>query len=132
MYTYTNQLCLVQNFPLLYIGIVFSCKKCTILYYTGKTFILLVWLLPSLCSGIKLQTRKINFFFPGYTIYYCEREVWCPSKATVTTTWVKLMFFPCHIRFFFTCGSEYEFFAPHRAIKSTLWPSSRKIIFLIS
>ena len=25
-------------------------------------FILLVWLLPSLCSGIKLHTRKINFF----------------------------------------------------------------------
>ena len=30
---------------------------------TGKTFILLVWLLPLLCSGIKLHTRKINFFF---------------------------------------------------------------------
>ena len=28
----------------------------------GKTFILVVWLLPSLCSGIKLHTRKINFF----------------------------------------------------------------------
>ena len=28
----------------------------------GKTLILLVSLLPSLCSGIKLHTRKINFF----------------------------------------------------------------------
>ena len=37
----------------------------------GKTFILLVWLLPSLCSGIKLHTRKINFFFPSCTMYYC-------------------------------------------------------------
>ena len=37
----------------------------------GKTFILLVWLLPSLCSGIKLLTRKINFFFPSCTMYYC-------------------------------------------------------------
>ena len=36
---------------------------------TGKTFILLVSL-PSLCSGIKLHTRKINFFFPSCTIYY--------------------------------------------------------------
>ena len=38
---------------------------------TGKTFILLVWFLPSLCSGIKLHTRKINFFFPSCTMYYC-------------------------------------------------------------
>ena len=37
---------------------------------TGKTFILLVLLLPSLCSGIKLHTRKINFFFPSCTMYY--------------------------------------------------------------
>ena len=37
---------------------------------TGKTFILLVWLLPSLCSGIKLHTRKINFFFPSCTMHY--------------------------------------------------------------
>ena len=29
---------------------------------TGKTFILLEWLLPSLCLGIKLHTRKIIFF----------------------------------------------------------------------
>ena len=42
-----------------------------IVYNTGKTFILLVWLLPSLCSGIKLYTRKINFFFPSCTMYYC-------------------------------------------------------------
>ena len=38
---------------------------------TGKTFILFVWLLPSFCSGIKLHTRKINFFFPSCTLYYC-------------------------------------------------------------
>ena len=38
----------------------YSRKK--IMCNTGKTFILLVWLLPSLCSGIKLHTRKIIFF----------------------------------------------------------------------
>ena len=35
-----------------------------------KKLILLVWLLPSLCTEIKLLTRKINFFFPSCTIYY--------------------------------------------------------------
>ena len=41
---------------------------------TGKTFILLAWLLPSLCSGIKLYTRKINFFFlvAQYTIFLSQ------------------------------------------------------------
>ena len=39
---------------------------------TGKTFIFLVWLLPSLCSGIKLHTRTINFFSPSCTIYYLQ------------------------------------------------------------
>ena len=38
----------------------YSRKK--IVCNTGKTFILLVWLLPSLCSGIILHTRKIIFF----------------------------------------------------------------------
>ena len=33
-----------------------------IVYDTGKTFILFLWLLPSLCSGIKLHNRNINFF----------------------------------------------------------------------
>ena len=28
----------------------------------GKTSILLVWLLPLLCSGIRIHTREINFF----------------------------------------------------------------------
>ena len=89
---------------------------------TGKTFILLVRLLASLYSGIKLHTRKTNFCFPCCTIYYfllagykvdfiaaCganksifwlgkknlffECEVWCPSKARVSATRVKLMFF---------------------------------------
>ena len=46
----------------------YSRKK--IVCNTGKTFILLVWLLSSLCSGIKLHTRKINFFFPSCTMYY--------------------------------------------------------------
>ena len=46
----------------------YSRKK--IVCNTGKTSILLVWLLPSLCSGIKLHTRKINFFFPSCTMYY--------------------------------------------------------------
>ena len=46
----------------------YSRKK--IVCNTGKTFILFVWLLPSLCSGIKLHTRKINDFFPSCTMYY--------------------------------------------------------------
>ena len=46
----------------------YSRKK--IVCNAGKTFILLVWLLPSLCSGIKIHTRKINFFCPSCTIYY--------------------------------------------------------------
>ena len=37
---------------------------------TEKTLILFVWLLTSLYSGIKLYTRKINFFLPSCTIYY--------------------------------------------------------------
>ena len=41
---------------------------------TGKTFILLVWLLTSLCSGIKLHTRKINFFFPSCTMHYSRTK----------------------------------------------------------
>ena len=43
---------------------------------TGKTFILLVWLLPSLCSGIKLHIRKINFFslVAQYTISIVSYE----------------------------------------------------------
>ena len=35
----------------------------------GKTFILLVSVLPSFGSGIKFHTRKI-IFFPSCTIYY--------------------------------------------------------------
>ena len=53
---------------------------------TRKTFILLVWLLPSLCSGIKLHTRKINFFFPSCTMYYfitSARAKFCNSLVTV-------------------------------------------------
>ena len=45
----------------------YSRKK--IVCNTEKTFILLVWLLSSLFSGIKLHTRKINFFFPSCTMY---------------------------------------------------------------
>ena len=45
---------------------------------TRKKFILLVWLLPSLCSGIKLHTRKINFFFPSCTMYY-----FCPPHLNM-------------------------------------------------
>ena len=44
-----------------------------IVFNRGKTFILLVWLLPSLFSGIKLQTRKINFFLPSCIMYYLFR-----------------------------------------------------------
>ena len=52
----------------------YSRKK--IVCNTGKTFILLVWLLPLLCSGIKLHTRKINFFFPSCTMYYYSHSIW--------------------------------------------------------
>ena len=53
-----------------------------IVYNTGKTFILLVWLLLSLCSDIKLHTHKINFFFPSCTMYYYDftKSYRCVSK----------------------------------------------------
>ena len=37
---------------------------------TGRILIFLVWLLPSLCSGNKFHTRKINVFLPSSIIYY--------------------------------------------------------------
>ena len=48
----------------------------------GKTFILLVWLLPSLFSDTKLHTRKIHFVFPSCTIYYQVENSWICIKCT--------------------------------------------------
>ena len=53
--------------------------KCT-LWPTSKkkTFILIVWLLSSICSAIKLYTREINFFFlvAQYTNSFKLTEEW--------------------------------------------------------
>ena len=53
---------------------------------TGKTFILQVWLLPSLCSGIKLHTCKINFFsvVAQYTNVPPARKLVFPLQLRVT------------------------------------------------
>ena len=58
-----------------------------------------------------------------------ECEVWCKSKARVTTIPAKLMFFPCRTRFFFLIGGQKLcLFSPHGAIKSTLLPAKKKNI----
>ena len=49
---------------------------------TGNIFILLLSLLLSLCSDIKLYTRKINFIFFSCTIYYFDPQVEKKSCAT--------------------------------------------------
>ena len=36
-----------------------------------------------------------------------------------------------HTIFFLLAGQKVDLFAPHRAIKSTLWPASRKNIILL-
>ena len=43
-----------------------------IVYDTGKTLILLVWFLPSLCSGIKLHTRK---FFFSHVLFSSDKKI---------------------------------------------------------
>ena len=68
---------------------------------TGKTLILLVWLLPSLCSGIKLDTRKINFFFPSCTMFYCSinlrfgqpYNIQIPRWIRLNFDWIDQLFF---------------------------------------
>ena len=60
----------------------------------GKKFILLVWMLPSFSSDIKLLARKINFFLPSCVLYY-----------------------------FLLAGHKVNFKAPCGANKSTFWPS---------
>ena len=59
-----------------------------LVFPTSKTnsYILLVWLLSSLCSGIKLHTRKINFFYPSCTIsrvFQLEVSFWFIRKTFV-------------------------------------------------
>ena len=42
------------------------------------------------------------------------------------------MFFPCWTRFFFLlAGQKVDLFAPHGAIKSTLWPASKKKLLIV-
>ena len=58
---------------------------------------------------------------------FCECDVWCPSKARVTTTRVKLMFFSCRTRFCFLLRDQkMDVYPPLGAIKFTLWSASRK------
>ena len=74
---------------------------------TGKTFILLMWLLPSLCSGIKRHTRKINFFslvaqctipLPVYNVHFIspfrtENSIfWLPTRKKIVWNTVKTFF----------------------------------------
>ena len=50
---------------------------------TGKTFILLVWLLPSLCLGIKLNTCKIYFFsLVLHGEKFLALDAWRPMHST--------------------------------------------------
>ena len=69
-----------------------SSKK--IVYNTGKTFILFKWLLPSICSGIKLYSRKIKFF-----PLVAQHTIWSnltrtgPVKPRPWTETVKSLFF---------------------------------------
>ena len=57
---------------------------------TWKTLILLVWLLPLLCSGINLHTRRINIFFPNCTIYYFTLQ---STLVTIQTSVKKVHIF---------------------------------------
>ena len=57
---------------------------------TWKTLILLVWLLPLLCSGINLHTRKINIFFPNCIIYYFTLQ---STLVTIQTSVKKVHIF---------------------------------------
>ena len=95
------------------------------------------------CRSIKSTLRpasgKIVYCATRGKNIFCECEVWCPSKARVTTIRLKLMFSPSRTRFFSTTGSKNELFilggykvdfiAPCRAIKSTWRPASRKIVY---
>ena len=65
---------------------------------TGETFILLVWFLPSFCSGIKLYTRKINFFLPRCIIYYYNQNM----KNMETTSKSEIVFSNKFYKFAFT------------------------------
>ena len=84
---------------------------------TGKTLILLMWLLPCLCSGIKLHTRKINFssLVSQYTIFYYRV--------------IKCFLFPPTVQtnLFFTSGSLSIFYYPMRGQSNPFSdPPSRK------
>ena len=56
-------------------SIFWSPRRKIIVCDTVKIFISLVWLLSSLCSGIKIHTCKIHFSFPQcYENILCERR----------------------------------------------------------
>ena len=63
----------------------------------GETLILLVWWLPSLYSGIKVYTRKTNFFLPRCIIYY----FWPPSRKKSCATRGKHLFYSLVVTFAF-------------------------------
>ena len=117
-----------------------------------KTFILLVWLLPSLCSGIKLYTRKINFFFPSCTMYYSSKWVveeidWTthsicrvPSIANVLPecfcNWNPLssglwtFFFPYCLMYGFTLFTKFSEFTLNFSLSSVFRFSKTLLLFV--
>ena len=68
----------------------------------GKTFILFVWLLDSLCSGIKLHTRKINFFPLLYNVLLPTQETRNNWLEFLWVTYLKIYNF---FDFFLSCSA---------------------------
>ena len=78
-----------------------------------------------------MQLGKKNLF--------CECEVWCTSKVKATTTRVKLMFFPCRTRFFFSWGvKKWIFFIVSEAFQTNLrnifteWLRGRQLYIFVN
>ena len=65
-----------------------------------------------------MQLEKKTFILRVWSLMHEQSE-----GNNHTSKW---MFFPCSTWFFFLRGSKMDLFAPHEAIKSTLWPVSRK------
>ena len=56
-----------------------------------------------------------------------------PEQSEGNNHTSKINVFPVlHTIFFLLAGQKVDFFAPHGAIKSTLWPASRKNFFCAS
>ena len=64
---------------------------------TRKTLILLLWLLLSLFSCIKLQTRKINFLFSSRTIYYCPILIKFTLFAALSISFILVSLVPSRV-----------------------------------